>query len=70
MRNGSFKEYLDQLVGWTVVSVEEREEFDDLIPTLRMKKRGFADLYVDVLGDPEGNGAGFVDYYHEEQKND
>lgn len=70
MRNGSFKEHLDQLVGWTIVSVEEREEFGELIPTLRMKKPMFADLYVDVLADPEGNGAGFLDYYHEEQKDD
>ncbi len=70
MRNGSFKEHLDQLVGWTIVGVEEREEFGELIPTLRMNKRGFKDLYVDVLCDPEGNGAGFLDYYHEEQKDD
>lgn len=73
MSNGSFKEHLDQLVGWTIVSVDERDDVftHDLIPVLRLTKRGFNDLFVDVLCDPEGNGAGFLDLYHEEdQKND
>lgn len=74
MSNGSFKEHLDQLVGWTIVSVDERDdEFThDLIPVLRLTKQGFNDLFVAVLSDPEGNGAGFLDLYHdnEEEQND
>jgi|TARA_S200002703_G_C3671278_1_gene206096 catechol-2,3-dioxygenase len=66
MSNGSFEDYYKQLIGWTITAYrEEEDEFgDDPTPIFTLTKPRFAPLEMVILRDPEGNGAGFADFYH------
>ena len=68
MSNGSFEDHYKPLIGWTIVAYrEEEDEYGgDPLPIFTLRKRGFVDLEMEVLCDPEGNGAGFLDYSHPE----
>ena len=66
MSNGSFEDYYKDVIGWTITGYrEEEDEFGgDPMPIFTLKKKGWKDLEMVILCDPEGNGAGFADIYH------
>lgn len=68
MFNDAFEKHYNQLIGWTISAY--REEEDDMggdpLPILTLKKKGYQDLEMEILCDPEGNGPGFAYYYHPE----
>jgi len=70
MSNGSFEDYYKQLIGWTITAYrEEEDEFGgDPTPVFTLIKPKFASLEMAVMCDPEGNGAGFIDFYHPEKE--
>ena len=70
MSNGSFEDYYKQLIGWTITAYREEEDEFGGIPTpiFTLTKPKFASLEMAVMCDPEGNGAGFIDFYHPEKE--
>ena len=70
MSNGSFEDYYKQLIGWTITAYrEEEDEFGgDPTTIFTLTKPKFASLEMAVMCDPEGNGAGFIDFYHPEKE--
>jgi hypothetical protein len=70
MSNGSFEDYYKQLIGWKITAYrEEEDEFGgDPMPVFTLTKPKFAPLEMAIMCDPEGNGAGFIDFYHPEKE--
>ena len=70
MINGSFEDYYKQLIGWKITAYrEEEDEFGgDPMPVVTRTKPKFAPLEMAIMCDPEGNGAGCIDFYHPEKE--
>jgi len=63
MTNGNFDDYYKQLNGFTIVKYLGSE--DDMyggepFPRFLLRKKGYADIMIEVSRDPEGNGGGFL----------